>query len=138
MLDVGAGGGVASFAAAHAGASRVVANDVDAWALATTRIAAARQGLQVETLLADLTRDLSRVEAFDVVLCGDLLYEQSEASHQRALLSHAAKHGATILAGDAGRTYFVPEGMTLIREVVLAVPRDLEGVDIRTARVYRM
>jgi predicted nicotinamide N-methyase len=136
VLDVGAGGGIASIAAAYAGAARVVANDVDEWALATTRIAAERQGLSVQTLLADLTRDVTRAEGFDVVLCGDLLYEQSEAEGQRALLRHAASHGARIIAGDAGRTYFLPEGMSLVREITLSVPRDLEGVDVRVARVY--
>jgi predicted nicotinamide N-methyase len=138
VIDIGAGGGVASLAAAHAGASRVVANDLDEWALATTRIAALRQGLHVETLCADLTRDVSRVDAFDVVLCGDLLYEQAEASHQMKLLRHAADRGATVLAADAGRTYFTPDGMTLLREIEMNVPRDLEGVDARVARVYRV
>jgi predicted nicotinamide N-methyase len=138
VLDVGAGGGVASIACAHAGAATVVANDVDDWALATTRIAAARQGMKVETLNADLTRDTARAADFDVVLCGDLLYEQSEAALQMELLAFAAANGATVLAGDAGRTYFKPAGMELIREIELAVPRDLEGVDVRVARVYRM
>jgi predicted nicotinamide N-methyase len=138
VLDVGAGGGIASLAAALAGARSVVANDLDEWALATTRIAATRQGLAVDTLRADLTRDSQRVEAFDVVLCGDLLYEKSEAALQHALLAHVAARGATVLAGDAGRTYFAPVGMTLVREFEMKVPRDLEGVEHRTARVYRM
>jgi predicted nicotinamide N-methyase len=92
----------------------------------------------VETLKADLTREPARAELFDVVLCGDLLYEKSEAVLQHALLAHAAAHGAIVLAGDAGRTYFAPAGMSLVREFDLDVPRDLEGVDIRQARVYRM
>ncbi|MEO5509794.1 MAG: 50S ribosomal protein L11 methyltransferase [Longimicrobiales bacterium] len=136
VLDVGAGGGIASIAAAYCGAKRVVANDVDEWALQTTRIAAERQGLSVQTLLGDLTREVASAEGFDVVLCGDLLYERSEAEGQRALLRHASSHGATILAGDAGRTYFLPEGMRLVREISMTVPRDLEGVDTRVARVY--
>lgn len=138
VLDVGAGGGVASIAAAYAGAAHVLANDVDDWALATTRIAAERQSMKIETLNADLTRDTARAADFDVVLCGDLLYEQSEAALQMDLLRFAASNGATVLAGDAGRTYFTPAGMDLIREIELAVPRDLEGVDVRIARVYRM
>lgn len=138
VLDVGAGGGVASLAAAYAGAAIVVANDVDEWALATTRIAAARQGLMVQTLGVDLTRDTARAADFDVVLCGDLLYEQSEAALQTALLRYAVDHGAMVLAADAGRTYFKPAGMELIREIELPVPRDLEGVEVRIARVYRM
>jgi predicted nicotinamide N-methyase len=138
VLDVGAGGGVASLAAACAGAARVVANDVDDWALSTTRLAASRQGLYVETLRADLTQEPARSDEFDVVLCGDLLYEQQEAAGQRALLQHAAARGALVLAGDAGRTYFTPAGMTLVREIEMAVPQDLEGVTVRTARVYRV
>jgi predicted nicotinamide N-methyase len=138
VIDIGAGGGVASLAAAHASAARVVANDLDEWALATTRLAAARQGLDVETLHADLTRDLKQIDGFDVVVCGDLLYEQAEAGFQMKLLRHAAARGATVLAADAGRTYFVPDGMELIREIEMRVPRDLEGVDVRVARVYRV
>jgi predicted nicotinamide N-methyase len=138
VLDVGAGGGVASLAAARAGAARVVANDLDEWALATTRLAASRQGLSIETTARDFTRDVTAVHEFDVVLCGDLLYEQAEAPLQRALLHEAASHGALVIAGDAGRTYFTPEGMTLVNRVELAVPRDLEGVDVRDVKIYTL
>jgi predicted nicotinamide N-methyase len=138
VLDLGAGGGVASLAAAHAGAARVVANDLDEWALTTTQVAAARQHLRVETTAHDFTRDVSAVHEFDVVLCGDLLYEQAEAPLQRALLDEAASNGALVIAGDAGRTYFTPAGMTLVKRVELPVPRDLEGVDVRDVKVYTL
>jgi predicted nicotinamide N-methyase len=55
VLDFGAGGGVASIAAARAGAARVVANDLDPWALATARLAASRQDLVLDMWLGDLT-----------------------------------------------------------------------------------
>lgn len=138
VLDVGAGGGVTSLAAAYAGAARVVANDIDPWALETVRQAAAAQGLAVETLLADLTATPSLVDEFDVLVCGDLAYEQHEAPRQLSLLRRAAAHGAWVLAADAGRTYFRPAGMELLAEFRLAVPRDLEGVSERVARVYRV
>jgi predicted nicotinamide N-methyase len=114
----------------------VVANDIDDWALLTARIAAERQQVTIDTLHEDLTRDVTRVDEFDVVLCGDLLYERAEAPLQYDLLRRAASNGATVLAGDAGRTYFAPEGMRLLREIEMSVPRDLEGVEVRIARVY--
>ena len=138
VLDLGAGGGIASIAAAHAGAAQVVANDIDAWALATVARAAQANGVTVETLLADITVEPGRVAAFDVVLCGDLAYEQREAPRQQALLRRAAGRGALVLAADAGRTYFSPEGMTLVATFHLQVPRDLEGVEERTARVFEL
>jgi predicted nicotinamide N-methyase len=138
VLDVGAGGGIASLAAARAGAARVVANDVDPRALETTALAAAAQGLAVETLQADLTALPGATAGFDIVLAGDLAYEQHQAAGQLGLLRRAAAGGAWVLAADAGRTYFEHRGMRLLAEFRLAVPRDLEGVDERVARVYEV
>ena len=138
VLDVGAGGGVAAFAAARAGAASVVANDVDPWALAVTRLGAARQALSLSLLLRDLTEDIATVEDFDVVLCSDMAYEKRMTPRYHALLQRARNRGARVLVADAGRTYFNASGMTLLNEFTLQVPRDLEGVDVRIARVYEM
>jgi predicted nicotinamide N-methyase len=138
VLDLGAGGGVVTIACAHAGAKAVVANDVDAWALATVRIAAERQQLAVELLLADLTEDLSEVANFDVVLCSDMAYERRMTPRYAAVLQRARNCGAEVLIADAGRTYFDDRGLTQLAEYQLAVPRDLEGVETRLARVFRL
>jgi predicted nicotinamide N-methyase len=138
VLDIGCGGGVTALAAAHAGADEVVANDVDPWALATLRIAAERQQLRVRALLADLTRDSAVLEGFDLVLCGDLSYERSYAPAQRALLRRFHDAGARVLAADAGRAYFVADGLRPLAEHRIRVQRDLEGVEERVARVYAL
>jgi predicted nicotinamide N-methyase len=138
VLEIGAGGGVASLAAARTGAARVVANDIDPWALATTALAAARQALSVETLRADLTATPDVVTGYDVVLASDLSYERRIAPRQRALLGRARSAGARVLVADAGRTYFNDAGLTPIAAYTLPVPRDLEGVDERHARVFAM
>ena len=57
------------------------------------RIAARRQGLQVQTLSADLTRNPSALGDFDVVLCGDLGYDRSSTPAERALLDAARTSG---------------------------------------------
>lgn len=138
VLDIGTGGGIAALAAARAGAAEVTANDLDPWALATVRLAAERQDLAVTPLLGDLTAEPAAVDGHDVVLCGDLHYERSVAPRLRALLDLAARRGALVLAADAGRAYFDSTGMTLLAEYRLTVPRDLEGVEEREARVYRV
>lgn len=138
VIDVGAGGGVAAFACARAGARRVVACDIDPWALTVTRIGAARQGLAVETLRADVTVTPAVLDAFDVVLCGDLAYDGRSAAAERSALDAAAVRGATVLVADAGRTYFDPAGMQLMAELSLPVVQDLEGCERKTVRVFRI
>lgn len=138
VLDLGCGGGVVALAAARAGATDVVANDLDAWALATTRLAAERQGLHVALLRADLTSESIRTFNYDIVLCSDLAYERRVAPKQRAFLERARQCGARVLLADAGRTYFQPAGLRLLAEYTITVPKDLEGVESRTGRVYEL
>jgi predicted nicotinamide N-methyase len=138
VLDIGSGGGVAALAAARADAVRVVANDVDPWALAVARIAAHRQRLYLHFLQEDLTEHPRAVTGYDVVLCSDLAYERRAAPKQRALLERARADGARVLIADAGRTYFETRGLDQLAEYTLAVPQDLEGVTTRIARVYQL
>lgn len=136
VLDFGAGGGVASLACALAGADAVVANDIDPWALAVTRLAARRQGLHIDTLEGDLTVG-APPPAADVVLCSDLSYDRRSTPRERAFLDRARARGASLLIADAGRTYFDPSDLTLIASREVRVPLDLEGAEVRIARVYQ-
>lgn len=137
VLDLGCGGGICSVAAAHAGA-RVTSNDVDDWALSVTRIAASKQGLSVDLLLEDLTDRIGVVDNFDVVLCSDMAYEKRMAPRYMTLLQRAKNRDLKVLAADAGRTYFKADGMQLLQQFELDVPKDLEGVEKRTAKVFEV
>lgn len=145
VLDIGCGGGIASLAAARAGAARVLANDQDPWALAVTRLAAARQGLSVELVAGDLARrqawkrisDEASTGA-DVVLAGDMAYERTVAPRLAGLLRRLAAGGARVLVADAGRLYFDPSGLEEVATFTVDVPQDLEGTRQRTATVYRL
>jgi predicted nicotinamide N-methyase len=138
VLDFGAGGGVASLAAARAGAASVVANDIDATALLVCRIAAAAHGVRIDTRHADVCRDPAYAAQFDVVLCSDLHYERHEAPRQKRVLARAQRAGADVIVADAGRTYFDASGLELLAEYEVPVPADLEGTPTRVARVFRL
>ena len=135
VLDFGCGGGVAGIAAARAGATHVIANDVDGWALSVARIAAERQGLRVTPSLEDFTETMNLPDA-DILLCSDLAYEKQPAPQQRAVLERARAAGMRVLVADAGRTYFDDRNLKLLGQFEIDVPRDLEGVDRRVARVF--
>lgn len=136
VIDMGAGGGVSCLAAARAGARRVVACDVDPWALAVARLAAQRQALQIETLQDDPAQRPERLDPFDLVLCADLAYDGRTAARERAALQRAVERGATVLVANAGRKYFDGSDWALLLELVVPVTPDLEGVAQRTARVH--
>lgn len=138
VLDFGAGGGVSSLACALAGAASVVANDVDPWAIAVARLAAERQNLSLETMLADITREPQLLLGYDVILCGDLAYDRSAAAAERNALARALSNGAHVLVADAGRTYFRPGTARLIASYDVPVPVDLEGSAMRMTRVYEL
>ena len=59
VLDVGSGGGVSALAAAHAEALRVVANDVDPWALAVARIGMSKEHAKSVLNVLQETLDIS-------------------------------------------------------------------------------
>ena len=136
VIDVGAGGGISCLAAARAGARRVVACDVDPWALATTRLAARRLHVSVEVLQEDAARRPAMLDGFEVVLCGDLAYDRAAAAQERQALVRAAAGGATLLIADAGRTWFDATGLQPWAEFRVPVVADLEGRTEALARVF--
>ncbi len=138
VVDMGAGGGISCLASAHAGAAHVTACDVDPWALAVTRSAAARQNLRIATVLADAVAEPAVLRDADVVLCCDLGYDRTRAPLERAVLQAAHARGATLLVADAGRKYFDAAGLELIAQLTVPVVQDLEGASERLTRVYRL
>ncbi|MBI3724922.1 50S ribosomal protein L11 methyltransferase, partial [bacterium] len=85
VLEVGVGGGVVAIAAALAGASSTVGVDVDPWALAVARLAAARNGILLRLERRDLAEE-DPIEQPDLVLAADLEYEKGRAPLIRSRL----------------------------------------------------
>lgn len=132
VLDLGAGSGLVAIAAALAGARRVLASDVDPYALAVIALNAAANGVAVVEPVGDVL-DADRTEV-DVVLAGDVFYDLRLADRVRPWLFTAWARGATVLVGDPGRSQ-LPAGL---REVAgYDVPDS--GVDAaRRTTVWRL
>ena len=97
VLDLGSGSGLTAIAAMRAGASRVLASDIDALALAAIDLNAAANAVAVEATREDLLAGAPG--RFDVVLVGDLFYERTLAERVLAFIEAASANGAD----DPGR-----------------------------------
>lgn len=104
VLDFGSGSGVVAVAAARAGAQAVVAADIDPLAAAAQQLNAASNGVTIETVAEDLVG--APLPEFEVILAGDICYEQPMAKRVTEWLRDLAARGKTVLVGDPGRLYF--------------------------------
>ena len=71
VMDLGSGGGLAAIAAARAGATHVVAYDLDPLAAVVQAMNAHLNGVELESVTADALQ--SEVDV-DVILAGDVCY----------------------------------------------------------------
>jgi predicted nicotinamide N-methyase len=101
VLDLASGSGLVAIAAAKAGASAVVANDIDPYACAAITLNAKVNGVTVTTRCGDLL-DGDGGDA-EVVLAGDVFYSKAFADRVLLFLERAAARGARVLIGDPGR-----------------------------------
>lgn len=101
VLDLGAGSGVVGIAAAMAGAKRVIAADIDRWAIAVIGLNADANGVALATVLGDLTT--GSAPDVDVIMAGDLFYAEDLARRVTTFLDRCLGSDIDILVGDPGR-----------------------------------
>jgi len=139
VLDVGAGSGLEAIAAAMAGAVAIIAVDVDPYAIAATRLNTDLNGMGVDTWLRDAVGALAGQEVeWDVVMVGDLFFEQPLAQELEAWLRDLRHQGVEILIGDPQRTYLPRQGLENIATYVVQTTSSLEDSDLRNASVWRI
>jgi predicted nicotinamide N-methyase len=134
VLDFASGSGLVAIAAAKAGAARVEACDIDAYALAAMPLNAAANAV---TIFPRAKLDIGADEGWDVVLAGDISYEQDTARAVTDWLQTLHRRGARVLIGDPGRTYLARDRLEAIAEYRVPVTRALEDCDIKRACVWR-
>lgn len=114
VLDLGAGSGLVGIAAALAGASAVIAAEVDDHAVAALRLNAALNGVAIEVAAGDpLERAPPEV---DLVAVGDLFYDAALAMRVTAYLDRCRARGIIALVGDPRRAPLPLDRLTLLDE----------------------
>jgi predicted nicotinamide N-methyase len=136
VLDLASGSGICALVAALAGAAAVTAVDVDPFAGTAIELNAAANGVSVTVLVGDLLDEPP--PAVDVILAGDVAYEQPMATRVLAWLAAARAAGADVLLGDPGRDYRPRDGLTALGAYDVPTTADLEGKTLTRTTVFRL
>ena len=135
VLDFGAGSGLASIAAAHCGASRVLACDLDPVAADVQLLNAGLNGVTLETYTGDAVHSDWRA---DVVLAGDVCYERENSETIIAWLRLEACKRALVLMADPGRHYAPSDGLELRATYEVPTLHELESAPQKCTRLWAM
>jgi len=135
ILDIGAGSGLEAIAAAMMRADAVLAADTDPFAIAATELNAELNGMVLDTTAEDL---VGQSGDWDLVMIGDLFFEQPLAKHLEAWLRGLHETGVEILIGDPQRTFLPRQGLEQLASYAVPTTSALEDSDLRNASVWRM
>jgi predicted nicotinamide N-methyase len=134
VLDFASGSGLVAIAAMKAGAAHAIAADIDPYAEAAAILNAELNGVAVEAVSEDL---IGTAGPWDVVLAGDICYEQPLAERVTDWLRGLSEAGLTVLMGDPGRTYLPKDGLEWVVRYAVKTTRELEDTDVRNAAVWK-
>jgi predicted nicotinamide N-methyase len=133
VLDVASGSGLCAIVAARAGARAVRAADIDPLAEAAVSLNARANGVRVGFRLGDVLD--GPPPRYDVILAGDVCYEQTMGTRMIAWLRAAAARGVRVLLGDPGRTY-LPPGLERVASYRVQTTRELENEALKETSVF--
>jgi predicted nicotinamide N-methyase len=136
VLDLGTGSGLAAIAAMKAGASAVLAADIDRMALASAHLNASVNEVTIATTSEDLLT--TSPAAYGAVLVGDLFYERELAERVLAYITAAQEKGARVLVGDPQRSYFPKDRFVRVAEYQVPVTRELEDALVKKTAVWAL
>lgn len=134
VLDFASGSGLVAIAAAKAGAAAVEASEIDEFALAAIALNAAQNDVSLIARPGDL---IGWDEGWDVVLAGDVSYQQDMAEAVTRWLADLARRGAAVLIGDPWRSYLARDLLEPIVAYSVPVTRALEDAEIKRTGVFR-
>ena len=136
VLDLGAGSGIVAIAAAKSGATEVIAADTDANAVVAIDLNASANAVSITALHADLL--LREPPAVDVILVGDLFYEESLSIRVLDFLTTCHAAGIEVLIGDPFRAPLPEEKLRLVAEYPAPDFGETAGTPGRRAGIFTL
>ena len=134
VLDFGSGSGIVALAALRAGAKSALAADIDNFACAAAQLNAQANKLALTVTTDDLIGTLGD---WDIILVGDMCYEQPLAGRIEAWLHACRDEGTDVLIGDPGRTYLPKARLEKLTSYAVKTARALEDTDVRNTSVWQ-
>jgi predicted nicotinamide N-methyase len=136
VLDFGAGSGLVAIAAAKAGATSVLAAEIDHLAAAAIAANAALNDVAIAVRTMDL---LDTTDShWEVVTAGDVCYERPMADRVVGWLRMLAARGVLVLLGDPGRAYLPSEGLIERAHYLVPTSRELEDRECRDTVIWEV
>ena len=136
VLDFAAGCGIASIAAMKVGAKSAVAVEIDPMALASVQLNAKLNDVSVQNKDdLDMTKAVKKI---DLILAGDVCYQQAMSTKMMRWLWLCKAKGIKILIADPGRAYVPYDGLEERARYEVPTSRDLEDKDSRTVIVWEL
>jgi predicted nicotinamide N-methyase len=137
VLDIASGSGLCGIVAARLGAESVHAADVDPLAQAAATLNAHANDVKLAYSLDDpLARPLRDFDV-DVILAGDVFYEETMAQRVMDWVQPAAAAGVAVLLGSPARRY-VPSDLACIATYEVHTTRELERSEQVEASVFTL
>ncbi|MDE1991324.1 MAG: methyltransferase [Rhizobiaceae bacterium] len=134
VLDFASGSGLVAIAARLAGASHVLAADIDPWAGTAVRLNAAENATALDFIGEDL---IGRMIDAEVVLAGDVFYDRDFADRLVPWFRMLAEAGRVVLVGDPGRAYLPKDRLEQCATYQVPVTRALEDSEVKKTTVWR-
>jgi len=133
VVDVASGSGLCAIVASRCGAVSVRAVDVDPFSEAAVAVNARANGVHIGFSRGDLL-DSDPPEC-DVILAGDVCYQETMANRMLDWLRLAAARGVRVLIGDPGRAY-LPRDLRRLATYRVRTSLELESEETRESAVY--
>jgi predicted nicotinamide N-methyase len=133
VVDIASGSGLCAIVALKSGAAWAHAVDIDPLSEAAVALNARANGVRIGFSRQDLLG--AEPPECDVILAGDVCYEETMAARMLDWLRLAASRGTRVLVGDPGRRY-LPPGMSPLASYRVRTSHELEDAEMKDAAVY--
>lgn len=133
VVDIASGSGLCAIVALRSGAASAHAVDIDPLSEAAVALNARANGVRVGFSGEDPFD--SPPPPADVILAGDICYEETMASRMLDWLGRAASQGTRVLIGDPGRRY-LPPGLERLASYRVRTSLELENAEVKESSVF--